>query len=97
MDAGFLATVAETLRVTGPWGIVVVLGWFYWRTSSAKDKEIRELYTQMAELTGRQTQAIIGVRNAIIELRETVVYALLRAKNSKPPKNIEKSDVINNV
>jgi len=87
MDAGFLATVAETLRVTGPWGIVVVLGWFYWRTNSSKDKEIRELYTQISDLTGRQTQAILSVRNSINALNDTIVYALLRAKNSKPPQS----------
>lgn len=93
MDPGILKTIAETLRVTGPWGIVVVLGWVYWRTNTAKDNEIKNLYTQISEMTGRQTKAILDVRDAINELRETIVYSLLRAKSSTPPKlSVTKKD-----
>ena len=97
MDPNTLGTIAETLRITGPWGIVVVLGWFYWRTASAKDSEIKNLYNRISELTGRQTKAILDVRDAINDLRETIVYSLLRAKSSTPPKSGRLSADKNNV
>jgi hypothetical protein len=92
MDLDTIGSIAEWLKTTGPWGIVAAMGWAYWSSTKTKDREIRALYGQISEMTGLQTQAIIGVRDSINDLREMIGYALLRAKNSKPPQVVKSEE-----
>jgi len=45
------ATIAEFLKATGPYGIVAILGWAFWRVSEKKDKEVKDLFTYAENLS----------------------------------------------
>ena len=37
MEPGGLGTFAEVLQATGPYGLVCVLGWAFWKVNEKKD------------------------------------------------------------
>jgi hypothetical protein len=64
--------VASWLQATGPYGLVAVLGWAFWRINEKKDAAIRELYEQVAELSRVQTAAITKMETALVALKEAI-------------------------
>ncbi len=68
-----LTAIATWLEATGPYGLVAVLGWAFWRMNERKDLAIRELYEQVAELSRVQTTAITKMEAALVALKEAIV------------------------
>ena len=66
------ATIAEFLKATGPYGLVSVLGWAFWRVIEKKDKEVKDLYITVAKITEAQTAAIVKVEGVLLALREAI-------------------------
>lgn len=73
-------TIAEFLKATGPYGIVAILGWAFWRVSKKKDQEMKELYEKVAQISEAQTSAITKVEAALLALREAIDE--LRGRNT---------------
>lgn len=69
-----IGDIANILLATGPWGIVAVLGWAFWR----KEIEIRDLYEQIVKLSTEQIGAINRMENALSSLKESIITAMLR-------------------
>ena len=67
-----LSTLGTWLEATGPYGLVAVLGWAFWRMNERKDAAIRELYEQVAELSRVQTAAITKMEAALVALKEAI-------------------------
>lgn len=65
-------TAAQWLQATGPYGIVVILGWAFWRVNERKDAALRELYDRVADMSRAQTEATVKVEAALIALREAI-------------------------
>lgn len=67
-----ISNVATWLQATGPYGLVAVLGWAFWRVNERKDAALRELYEQVAEMSRAQTQAITKVEAALVALKRAI-------------------------
>jgi hypothetical protein len=67
-----LGSIATWLQATGPYGLVAVLGWAFWRMNERKDAAIRELYEQVAELSRVQTAAITKMESALVALKDAI-------------------------
>ena len=67
-----IPAIAAWLSATGPYGIVAVLGWAFWRTNEKKDAALRELCDKVAEMSRAQTQAVIKVEAALIALKGAI-------------------------
>lgn len=65
-------SVAAWLQATGPYGLVVVLGWAFWRVNEKKDRELKALHEKIVELAEAQTAAVIKVEAALIALRDAI-------------------------
>ena len=74
------AAIAEFLKATGPYGIVAILGWAFWRVSEKKDQEVKELYEKVAQISEAQVSAITKVEAALLALREAIDE--LRGRNT---------------
>ena len=85
MDGTLIGEIAEILKTTGPWGIVVVLGYAYWRNARIKEKEIKELYERITQLSTEQTKALLDMRESIRDLCEMIGIAFLRRRPTSPP------------
>ena len=72
MDPTGLTTIADLLKATGPYGLVAVLGWAFWRINEKKDREMRELFNQVAALSKAQTTATIKVESALLALKTAI-------------------------
>ncbi len=72
MDSASFSAIADMLGATSPYGILVILGWSYWKLSEKKDREIKELNVRMADLGERQVVALAKVEGAIWALREAI-------------------------
>ncbi|MCU0692809.1 MAG: hypothetical protein MUF54_15520 [Polyangiaceae bacterium] len=66
------AAIAEFLKATGPYGLVAILGWAFWRVSEKKDAEVKALYEKVAQISEAQTLAITKVESALVALREAI-------------------------
>jgi len=71
MDNEF-TSVAAWLQATGPYGLVAVLGWAFWRVNEKKDREIKALHEKIVELAEAQTAAVIKVEAALVALRDAI-------------------------
>jgi len=67
-----LTTIAAWLAASGPYGLVVVLGWAFWKVNDRKDAAIRDLYEQVAELSRGQTAAITKMEAALVALKDAI-------------------------
>ncbi len=67
-----LTNVAAWLHATGPYGLVAVLGWAFWRINEKKDAALRELYDKVAEMGRAQTEAVTKVEAALLALKEAI-------------------------
>jgi len=72
MNPSGLATFAEILQATGPYGLVAVLGWAFWRINEKKGRELKALHEKIVELAEAQTIAIVKVEAALVALRDAI-------------------------
>ncbi len=72
MDVSGFATFAELLQATGPYGLVAVLGWAFWRVSEKKDRELKALGEKVVAMAEAQTAAITKVEAALVALRQAI-------------------------
>lgn len=63
-----LVEITSILTSSGPWGMVALVGWAFWRTQGRKELEIRRLYERIADLCDRQTAATIKMETSISSL-----------------------------
>ena len=61
-------SVATWLQATGPYGLVAVLGWAFWRVNEKKDAQLRELFDKVAEMGRVQTEAVTYVSGRSMSL-----------------------------
>lgn len=64
--------IAAWLQATGPYGIVAILGWAFWKVNQQKDAVLRELYERVAEMGRAQTEAIVKVEAALVALKDAI-------------------------
>ena len=64
--------IAAWLQATGPYGLVAILGWAFWKVSQQKDAALRELYERVAEMGRAQTEAIVKVESALLALKDAI-------------------------
>ncbi|MDF1524453.1 MAG: hypothetical protein P1P87_16750 [Trueperaceae bacterium] len=64
--------IAAWLQATGPYGIVAILGWAFWKVNQQKDAALRELYERVAEMGKAQTEAIVKVEAALVALKDAI-------------------------
>ena len=72
MDPGVLTTIADVLKATGPYGLVAVLGWAFWRLSERKDRDLKALHERLLSMSEVQTAAITKVEAALVALKEAI-------------------------
>jgi hypothetical protein len=72
MNPSGLATFAELLQATGPYGLVAVLGWAFSRINEKKDRELKALHEKIVQLAEAQTAAIVKVEAALVALRDAI-------------------------
>jgi hypothetical protein len=66
------SNIAAWLQATGPYGLVAVLGWAFWRVNEKKDAALRELYDKIAEMSRAQTEVVMKVESALVALKEAI-------------------------
>ena len=72
MEPSGFATIAELLKATGPYGLVAVLGWAFWRINEKKDRELKSLSQKVVAMAEAQTAAITKVETALVALKEAI-------------------------
>ena len=72
MDPNAISTIAELLTATGPYGLVAILAWAFWRINEKKDRQLRALYDKVVELSEAQTAAITKMEAALVALKEAI-------------------------
>jgi hypothetical protein len=72
MDPNSFSLVAEFLKATGPYGLVAVLGWAFWRINEKKDRELKALSQKVIAMAEAQTAVITKVELALIALKEAI-------------------------
>ena len=72
MDPATLSTIAQVLQATGPYGLVVVLGWALWKYGDRKDRELKTLYERVLEMSAAQTNGISKMEAALVSLRDAI-------------------------
>jgi hypothetical protein len=50
MDPSAFSSIAEVLKATGPYGLVAVLGWAFWRVNEKKDRELKDLHATVVKM-----------------------------------------------
>ena len=76
MDSSHWLSIGELLRITGPYGLVTILGWAFWRLSEKKDAHLRELYAQVIDMSAAQTAAITKMESALVMLKEALTVSI---------------------
>ena len=64
--------IVTFLEATGPYGLVAILGWAFWKVNQQKDAALRELYERVAEMGRVQTEAMVKVEAALIALKGAI-------------------------
>jgi len=72
MEPGGLGTFAEVLQATGPYGLVCVLGWAFWKVNEKKDASLQMLCERLGDLSEAQTAAMVKVEAALVALKEAI-------------------------
>ena len=65
-------SIASWLSATGPYGLVAVLGWAFWRVNEKKDAQLHELFDKVAEMGRAQTEAVTKVEAALVALKDVI-------------------------
>ncbi len=71
MDTDY-TSIATFLEASGPYGLVAILGWAFWKVNERKDAALRELYERVADISTQQTIAINKVEVALVALKEAI-------------------------
>jgi hypothetical protein len=66
------SSIAQMLQATGPYGLVAILGWAFWRVNEKKDRELKVLGEKVVAMAEAQTAAIIKVEAALVALRDAI-------------------------
>jgi hypothetical protein len=72
MDGTEISTIAQVLAASGPYGFLAVIVVAYWKLSQKKDRQMRELFDRVAELSEAQTAAVVKVEAALVALKEAI-------------------------
>jgi hypothetical protein len=72
MDPTGFSTIAEILQATGPYGLVAILGWAFWRVNEKKDLELKALHERLMTMAEQQTAAVTKVEAALVALKEAI-------------------------
>ena len=72
MEPSALTMIADVLKATGPYGLVAVLGWAFWRLSERKDRELKALHERLLSMSEVQTAAITKMEAALMALKEAI-------------------------
>ena len=72
MDPTGFSTIAEILQATGPYGLVAILGWAFWRVNEKKDRELKALHERLMTMAEQQTAAVTKVEAALVALKEAI-------------------------
>ncbi len=72
MDPTGLTTIADLLKATGPYGLVAILGWAFWRINEKKDRELKVLSQKVVDMAQAQTAAITKVESALLALKKAI-------------------------
>jgi hypothetical protein len=78
-----VANVATWLQATGPYGLVVILGWAFWRIHERKDQALRELYERVAQLGTAQTEAMTKM-DASLDALTAAIERMAERSYTKP-------------
>ena len=72
MEPSTISTIADLLAASGPYGFLGVTIIAYWKLSQKKDRQMRELFDRVVELSEAQTAAITKVEAALVALKEAI-------------------------
>lgn len=72
MDTTPFSAFAEMLSATGPYGLVSVLAWAFWRVNEKKDRELKDLGQKVVAMAEAQTTAVLKVEAALVALRQAI-------------------------
>ncbi|MCP4602366.1 MAG: hypothetical protein GY847_17935 [Proteobacteria bacterium] len=72
MDSASLAVIAEVMKVSSPWGILVFLIYYLYRMQEKKDRDTKTIYNRLIELVENQTMALTKVESALCSLKKVV-------------------------
>ena len=82
MDPSSFSTIAEFLKATGPYGLVAVLGWAFWRINEKKDRELKSLSQKVVAMAEAQTAAITKVESALVAIKEAITDLAKGGRNA---------------
>jgi len=72
MEPTVFTAFAEFLKATGPYGLVAILGWAFWRANEKKDRDMKDLHAVVVKMAEAQTAAITKVEAALVALKEAI-------------------------
>jgi hypothetical protein len=72
MDPATLSPIVGFLTASGPYGLVCVIGWAFWKVNEKKDRELKALSQKIVEMAQAQTAAIVGVEAALVALKDAI-------------------------
>ena len=72
MEPEMISKIAQVLAAGGPFSLLVVLGWAFWRSNERKDAELRSVYNRLIAITEAQTGALVKVEAALTSLKEAI-------------------------
>ncbi|MCP4600767.1 MAG: hypothetical protein GY847_09585 [Proteobacteria bacterium] len=72
MDSASLAVIAEAMKTTAPWSILVFLGYYLYRMQEKKDRDTKTIYNRLIEIVENQTTALTKVESALCSLKKAV-------------------------
>jgi hypothetical protein len=72
MEPTAFTAFAAFLKAIGPYGLVAVPGWVFWRVNEKKDRELKDLHSTVVKMAEGQTAAITKVEAALIPLKEAI-------------------------
>lgn len=70
-------SIVELIQSTGPYGMMAIVGWAFWRVNEKKDRVLRDFYEQLVKLSETQTETIVKVEGALVGLKEALRSAKL--------------------
>lgn len=72
MEPAAFTAFANFLTASGPYGLVAILGWAFWRVNEKKDRELKDLHSTVVQMAEGQTAAITKVEAALVALKEAI-------------------------
>jgi hypothetical protein len=72
MDPSTISPIASILSASGPYGLVCVLGWAFWRVNEKKDRELKLLSQQVIDMAEAQTAAMTKMEATLTALKDAI-------------------------